>query len=171
MGTPLCKLLRRPGKGSGDLCTGKAHWRIARAIYQLICELEQKELPYQRFSEIYYQQIQDSRYYCLVYEYNGSVVAALNLRMEEQLHHTERIAEILEFSVAESCRGKGVGKEMFDRACQMARKRGCSQIEAATNQLREGAHRFYLREDMHNFHYKFSKRLYGENASENILGR
>lgn len=142
-----------------------------RAIYQLICELEQKELPYQRFSEIYYQQIQDSRYYCLVYEYNGSVVAALNLRMEEQLHHTERIAEILEFSVAESCRGKGVGKEMFDRACQMARKRGCSQIEAATNQLREGAHRFYLREDMHNFHYKFSKRLYGENASENILGR
>ena len=85
-----------------------------RAIYQLICELEQKELPYQRFSEIYYQQIQDSRYYCLVYEYNGSVVAA---------------------------------------------------------QLREGAHRFYLREDMHNFHYKFSKRLYGENASENILGR
>lgn len=85
-----------------------------RAIYQLICELEQKELPYQRFSEIYYQQIQDSRYYCLVYEYNGSVVAALNLRMEEQLHHTERIAEILEFSVAESCRGKGVGREMFD---------------------------------------------------------
>ena len=111
-----------------------------RAIYQLICELEQKELPYQRFSEIYYQQIQDSRYYCLVYEYNGSVVAALNLRMEEQLHHTERIAEILE-------------------------------VEAATNQLREGAHRFYLREDMHNFHYKFSKRLYGENASENVLGR
>ena len=29
VGTPLCKLLRRPGKGSGDLCTGKAHWRIA----------------------------------------------------------------------------------------------------------------------------------------------
>ena len=25
----VCKLLRRPGKGSGDLWTGKAHWRIA----------------------------------------------------------------------------------------------------------------------------------------------
>ena len=140
-------------------------------VYQLICQLEGVQLPYRAFSAAYRSQMDDSRYYCLVYEYNGSVVAALNLRMEEQLHHTERIAEILEFSVAESCRGKGVGKEMFDRACQMARKRGCSQIDAASNQLREGAHRFYLREDMHNFHYKFSKRLYGENASENVLGR
>lgn len=142
-----------------------------QAVYRLICGLEQKELPYQQFCEIYRTQMQDSRYFCLVYEHNGSVDAVLNLRMEGQLHHAERIAEILEFFVEASCRSKGVGREMLGLACEFARQQGCSQIEAASNQLREAAHRFYLREGMHNFHYKFSKRLCGEDAAENVLGR
>ena len=69
--------LAAAGERIGGPMYRKSTLEDCRAIYQLICELEQKELPYQRFSEIYYQQIQDSRYYCLVYEYNGSVVAAL----------------------------------------------------------------------------------------------
>ena len=39
-----------------------------REIYELICELEEERLPYDRFSEIYQAQLADERYECLVWE-------------------------------------------------------------------------------------------------------
>ena len=65
----------------------------------------------------------------------------MNLRMEDQLHHAETIAEILEFSVADAYRSRGVGKDMFAIGCQIAKDWGCTQMEAASNQLRTDAHR------------------------------
>nr|WP_315115818.1 GNAT family N-acetyltransferase [uncultured Clostridium sp.] len=142
-----------------------------KAIYSLICDMENKELSYDRFEVIYHDQISDCHYYCLVCEQDGMVIGALNMRFEEQLHHTERISEILEFAVATTCRNKGIGKEMFIQSCQIAKDNGCSQIEVDCNQLRKDTHRFYVREGMHNFHSKFSKRLAGDNVQENALGR
>ncbi len=60
---------------------------------------------------------------------------------------------------------------MFSQGCQIASDNGCSQIELACNQLRKDTHRFYLREGMHNFHFKFSKRLADDDLRENALGR
>ena len=140
-------------------------------VYRLICELECKELPAEKFYAIYQEQINDSRYYCLICEQEGRVIGVLNLRFENQLHHAENIAEIMEFIVDSACRGQGVGKGMLEEACRVARHFGCAQIEAASNQLRTDTHRFYLREGMHNFHDKFSMLLTGENPSENIIGR
>lgn len=143
----------------------------SQEIYSLICDLENRELPYDAFDAIYHDQISDGHYYCLVCEQRGKVVGMLNMRFEEQLHHTERIAEILEFAIDESCRNMGIGKEMFEQSCQIAVDNGCSQIEVACNQLRKDTHRFYEREGMHNFHFKFSKRLANNDSPENILGR
>ena len=141
------------------------------AVYKLICDLEQKQLPYDSFSEIFAEQVVDSRFYCLLREEDGCVSAMLNLRFERQLHHASRIAEILEVLVDASCRGQGVGKQMFAEACRIAKETGCSQIELATNQLRTDAHRFYEREGMHNFHYKFSMSFTETGVIENIIGR
>lgn len=142
-----------------------------QAVYDLICEMECKRLPFERFSRIYQEQIGDRNYHCLVYEQEGRVCGILNLRFEEQLHHAEWIAEILEFAVASDYRKSGIGKELFEYACRIAKEAGCSQIEVACNQLRTDAHRFYLREGMHNFHFKFSKFLRGADSSENAIGR
>ncbi|WP_411682718.1 GNAT family N-acetyltransferase [Clostridium thailandense] len=142
-----------------------------RAIYSLICGMENKKLPYDKFEKIYYNQINDCHYYCLVCEQDGMVIGALNMRFEEQLHHADRIAEILEFAVATACRNMGIGKEMFSQNCQIAKDKGCLQIEVDCNQLRKDTHRFYMREGMHNFHFKFSKQLTGDNVPENSLGR
>lgn len=142
-----------------------------KAVYALICDMENKELPYDRFEETYFDQINDCHYYCLVCEQDGIVAGLLNMRFEEQLHHSEQIAEILEFAVASTYRSKGIGKEMFAQSCQIAIDNGCSQIEVACNQLRQDTHRFYTREGMHNFHFKFSKRLVGDDAQGNTLGR
>lgn len=141
------------------------------AIYELICDMERKELAYDKFSEIYHRQLNDRSYYCLVCEQGYKVIGFLNMRFEEQLHHAELIGEILEFSIAQDYRNKGIGKEMFAKCCEIAKEKGCSQIEVASNQLRKDAHRFYIREGMHNFHYKFSKKFTGNNYYENELGR
>lgn len=149
----------------------KSRLSDGRAIYDLICEMEHKSLPYPQFAAIYQAQLEDPRYDCLVWEQVGGVVGVLNLRYEEQLHHAERVAEILEFAIAPDFRNQGLGKRLLAAACAAASEHGCSQIEAACNQLRQDTHRFYIREGMHNFHFKFSKRLDGENGPENALGR
>lgn len=130
-----------------------------RAIYQMICDMEDKILPYEKFESIYKRQLKDKRYECIVCEENENVIGVLNLRYEEQLHHAELIAEIMEFVMASGHRRKGYGKKMFSYACGRARNNGCTQIEVASNKLRENAHRFYLREGMISSHFKFSKRL------------
>ena len=98
----------------------------------------------------------------------------MNLRFEYQLHHAARIAEIMEFVVAPQCRNKGLGKLILNEACEIAKDHDCIQIEVACNQLRKDTHRFYEREGMKNYHYKFSRSLAGvpgEPDEGNRLGR
>lgn len=140
-------------------------------VYDLICEMEGKQLPFARFSAIYQEQISDRHFYCLVCECENDVIGVLNLRFEEQLHHSECIAEIMEFAVDSAYRNQGIGKEMLAKACDLAKNHDCVQIEAACNQLREDTHRFYLREGMHNFHFKFSKSLVGNDTVQNAIGK
>ncbi|MBE5955707.1 MAG: GNAT family N-acetyltransferase [Lachnospiraceae bacterium] len=128
-------------------------------VYSLICALEEQELPFRKFSEIYCDQINSTRYYCLLAEIDNEILAVLNLRFEEQLHHSECIAEIMEFTVDSSYRNQGIGTQMLNRAAQIAESYGCAQIELTCNQRRTNAHRFYMRNGMNNSHYKFSKRL------------
>ncbi len=142
-----------------------------KIIYNLICEMECKQLPFDKFFNIYKKQVNDKYYYCLVCERDDEVVGVLNLRFEEQLHHSEYIAEIMEFVIDPNYREKGIGKEMLAMACKIAKQFGCSQIEVASNQLRLDAHRFYLRECMQNSHFKFSKPLVGLSGSKNEIGR
>ena len=148
----------------------KAILQDCKEIYALVCSLEDKQLSHEKFLLIYQQQIENKNYYCLVLEKEKRIIAILNLRFEYQLHHAERIAEIMEFSVDASYRNHGLGREMFAKACQIAKEHGCVQIEVACNQLRSQAHRFYLREGMNNFHYKFSKSLVTNDIKENKLG-
>lgn len=141
-------------------------------VYDLICEMEGKKLPYEDFSVIYAEQLENTkRCYLLICELEGKVAGMLNLRFERQLHHAGPIAEIMEFVVDPALRSQGVGSGMFEEACRIAHEAGCSQIEVACNQLRKDTHRFYEREGMKNYHFKFSKMLMGEDGGENKLGR
>jgi len=133
--------------------------------------MECKSLPFEKFSAIYREQMDNRHYYCLICEQENTITGVLNLRFEEQLHHSECIAEIMEFAVDSAYRKQGIGKGMFERACQIAKEFGCTQIEVACNQLRLDTHRFYLREGMHNFHFKFSKSLTGKDTAKNAIGK
>ena len=149
----------------------KATVSDCKKVYELICGMECRELPFDRFQLIFCDQLSSEHFYCLVEERDDCLIAVLNLRFEDQLHHTECIAEIMEFAVEEAFRGQGIGKTMLEEACKIAKEHGCSQIEVACNQLREETHRFYLREGMHSFHYKFSKSLADSDTAINKIGR
>ncbi len=150
----------------------KGRMEDCRAVYRLICEMEGSWLPFERFRAIYEKQVGDGQHYrCLVWECDGKVCGVLNLRMEEQLHHADCIAEIMEFAVDSAYRNQGIGKTMLAAARRLAREAGCVQIEVACNQLRADTHRFYLREGMHNFHFKFSRNLTGEDTPVNAIGK
>jgi PhnO protein len=149
----------------------KSNEADCRPIYDMMCDMENKELPYDKFETIYKEQLGDEDRYCLVCEEDGETIAFMNLRFEKQLHHCDWIAEIMEFVVDGRCRNRGVGKDVFREACELSAERGCVQIEVACNQLRTDTHRFYRREGMHDFHFKFSKDLTGKDSGENVLGR
>lgn len=142
-----------------------------KEVYARICEMECRQLPFARFSAIWKAQIDSRQYHCLVCACGNMVAGVINLRFEPQLHHAACIAEIMEFAVAPCYQRQGIGKEMLRRACVIAKDFGCTQIEVACNQLRADAHRFYLREGMRNFHFKFSKSLLENTPKENAIGR
>jgi (aminoalkyl)phosphonate N-acetyltransferase len=139
-------------------------------VYDLICDMESKELDYRKFEHIFHDYLEDDRFFSIVAEEDGFIIGCLNLRIEYQLHHIEKIAEIMELAVMGRFRSKGVGKELFQRASEIAKDNGCLQIEACSNQLRLKAHKFYERQGMNKFHYKFSMNLNGEDIQENKLG-
>lgn len=138
-------------------------------IYDLICDMENTELDYEKFRQIFKKYLEDDRLFCFVAEYDGTVIGCLNLRIEYQLHHTAKIAEILELAVKDKYRSKGVGKELFEKASEIAKDNECLQIEVCCNQLRTRAHNFYEKQGMSKFHYKFTMNLH-EEIKENRLG-
>lgn len=144
----------------------KATMQDCESIYALLCDMEQTQLPFQRFSAIYARQLENQNYYALVRAEGEKVLGVINLRFEEQLHHASLIAEILEFAVDPAYRNQGVGKELFAEACRLAKEAGCLQIEVACNQIRTDTHRFYAREGMHSSHFKFTKPLTDEESGE-----
>lgn len=139
-------------------------------IYNLICDMENTQLDYQKFEQIFKNELLDENFFCFVFEKENEVIGCLNLRLEYQLHHVDRIAEIMELAVKDDYRSCGIGRQLFSRACEIAQEQQCLQIEVCCNQLRTQAHHFYERKGMKKFHYKFTMNLYGESVYENRFG-
>ncbi len=142
----------------------------ADCIYALICDMEQTVLNKCKFDKIFTELIESADNYFLVYEDNKEIQGILHMRTEYQLHHCAKIAEVMELSVKEGARSKGIGCELFESACNKAKELNCLQIEVCCNRLRERAHKFYEKQGMQKFHYKFSMNLWGNIHLENKLG-
>ena len=129
------------------------------AAWQLVCTLEERELDHETFAHTFAEQQADGRHVTLVWSEDAPhapIQALMNMRIEMQLHHAAKIAEIQELVVDPSLRGRGVGKKLFAAACEAAQAAGCVRIELVTNQRRHGAHRFYEREGMQQTHYGYT---------------
>lgn len=128
-------------------------------IYDLICDMENTQLDYKKFEQIFIKCLDNENFYSIVAEEDGFIIGCLNLRIEYQLHHVEKIAEIMELAVKNEYRSKGVGKYLLDNAKKISKDNNCLQIEVCCNQIRKKAHKFYQREGIKNTHFKFTMDL------------
>lgn len=141
----------------------KANLTDSKELYELICDLEEKMLSYEKFYDILNEQLQDRQhYYFLLCEDEERVLGILNLRFERQLHHAGPVAEILEFYTVPDKRRQGLGNGLFEKAVEIAKEFGCRQIEADCSRRREETHRFYERHGMETSHIKFTMALKAE---------
>lgn len=84
------------------------------------------------------------------------VCGFINVRVERQLHHEHPVAEICELVVDAAHRGSGCGTYLFDAALDVARNLNCEVIEVDSNNVREGARRFYEARGMCKTHVKLT---------------
>jgi len=82
----------------------------------------------------------------LVYETTAGVVAFISVHFIPQIAVAGDFARISYFSVADSVRGQGIGREMEEYAVMLAKERGCDRIEVHCHTRRVDAHRFYFRQ-------------------------
>mgnify|MGYP002094576432 FL=1 len=106
----------------------KAELQDVRAVYALICELEEQDLPLLEFENIFGSLLKLPEHFLMIGEIEGRTVAFLHLRVEGQLHHAAKIAEILEFDVERSHRGRNLGQQFFAYAEKLARDNGCFSL-------------------------------------------
>ena len=118
--------------------------------------LEETAFPKEIFTWGYDAILANSSHLLLVAEEQGKVQGVLHLRMEFQLHHCDRIAEIMELIVSPAARSKGVGKALITAVKEQALLHHCVQIEVTSNQKRTNAHRFYQREGLTLTHVKLT---------------
>jgi GNAT superfamily N-acetyltransferase len=63
-----------------------------------------------------------------------------------RIFESARQAEIAGLVVAETMRGRGIGRRLVEEAARWAREKGCDALRVRTNVIREEAQRFYRRE-------------------------
>lgn len=129
-------------------------------VFHLIELLEEQEtFDEEEFYAVFREQLASERFTCLVFEEEGTVKGLLNLRIEAQLHHRRRTAQITELIVPPPYRDHGIGTRLFREAVRTAEAYDCERIELETSLWRKKAHSFYERMGMVPDHYFFTMNL------------
>lgn len=87
---------------------------------------------------------QDKNQFLIVGEHQGIVMATLQLSFIPGLSRGGAWrAQIEAVRVADSYRGQGVGKQLFQWAINLSKEKNCRLIQLTTDKTRQDAHRFY----------------------------
>lgn len=139
----------------------KAVLEDADAVYVLMQELGSAQFDRETMREILKEQLERPEIYvCFVNEETEKgVTGVVNMRMENQLHHGARIAEVMELVVLKTEQGKGIGTRLLRCAETYAAEHGCVELELSSHFIRREAHAFYEHYGMNKDHYNFTKEL------------
>lgn len=133
----------------------------ADAVYLLMQELGAAQFDQKALKDILMEQMQHPEMYaCFVCEEaEKGVIGVVNMRMENQLHHGARVAEIMELVVLKTEQGNGTGTSLLHFAETYAADHGCVEMELSSHFMRREAHAFYEHYGMNKDHYNFTKVL------------
>ena len=121
----------------------KTRFEDKKDVYRLLCELENVQLDYACFSDIFDKQLDNSMYSSYVYVAEDKVVGFINGRIEAQLHHAAKVLEIMELIVDSNYRNNNIGRYLIDEIKKDAIDNHCVRIELSTSNHRKDAKRFY----------------------------
>jgi GNAT superfamily N-acetyltransferase len=79
----------------------------------------------------------------IVAEINEAVIGLMSFFALDILYGDGKLGLITALVVAESARGKGIGKLLVNKAEELALEYGCKKIELTSNNKRVSAHKFY----------------------------
>ncbi len=128
-------------------------------VYRLVCELEHAELDRAAFEKVYEGNLANPDIYYLLAMDDQVVAGFASLHIQCLLHHIGRVGEVQELIVSKHYQGQGIGRELFDKLKETAAANGCVLLEVCCNQSRKESHKFYLKQNMKNSHYKFTSDL------------
>ena len=133
----------------------KAAMHNLDAVYNLICELEDRKLDKYEFLRIYQENIADANVHYLLAEDGADIIGFASLHIQKLLHHCAKVGEIQEIIVSEKAQGSGAGTELFNQLAKTAASNNCLQLEVCTSKMREKAQDFYVKQGMKQSHFKF----------------
>jgi GNAT superfamily N-acetyltransferase len=119
----------------------------APAVLKLMAELGYPDLSPLRFAETYNSVLRHPALTLIVAEDdNGEVVGLASISFRPQLRLTADLITIDELVVADSARGRGVGRALLEHVKTMAGQAGARRLELETNRVRESYRRaFYIK--------------------------
>ena len=123
-------------------------------VYKLVCDLEETEFDPYKMNEIMKEL--NKTHDIFVFEEEKKILGYLDLKIEYQMHHCGKVAEVIEFCVDPNYRSKKIGAQLFEYAKKYAKNKDCVVLDLTTNQKRHRAHKFYEAHGMNQTHYKYT---------------
>lgn len=127
-------------------------------VFELSNQLENNSLSFDQFKPCYYEIISLNNHVLYGVKLD-ELVGYIHLRLERQLHHASLVVEVLELIIDDNHRSKHLGKRLLDFAINYSKTIGASHIELTTNDVRERAHQFYIREGFNQTSLKFVRNI------------
>lgn len=105
-------------------------------VYKAICELENEELDFKVFKEIFNENISNPNNLYLIAENENEGLGFISFHTQNLLHHCGRVGEIQEFFIHQNHRGKGIGRQLIEKIMQYVNQNNLKSIEVTTNRRR-----------------------------------
>jgi PhnO protein len=105
-------------------------------VYKSICELENEELDFEVFKEIFNENISNPNNLYLIAENENEALGFISFHTQKLLHHCGLVGEIQEFFIHKNYRGKGIGRQLIQKIMDYADKNNLKSIEVTTNRKR-----------------------------------
>ncbi len=73
-----------------------------KEVYNLICELKNREFDFEKFKIAYYSKVNNEKNYYILGKESNTVIGFLSLVVDYQLHHADKVATIEELIVSKN---------------------------------------------------------------------
>lgn len=128
-------------------------------VFELLNELYENRLKYEKFEEIYKLKLNDENSYYIVAIEDNKIVGVLTSELQVKLHRTKKQSFIDYLIVDKDYRSKGIGKALLQNAVDYAKYNDCEVIELTSYIKNENAHRFYENNNFIKHSFKFKQYL------------